>query len=118
MSADPVALAGPLLAIAMGVVALVAPERVGAAVGLRADGAPGRSELRAVFGGVFVGLGLACLAGAGGAGARVAGAGVFLGGAAAKLLSAALEPRVLPAAGAGLAFDVVVGGLFLWGALR
>jgi len=44
------------------------------------------------------------------------GAAAFLGGAAAKLLSAALERGVLPAAVPGLLFDLLLGGLFLWGA--
>ncbi|MFM7142113.1 MAG: hypothetical protein ACKOCT_13855 [Alphaproteobacteria bacterium] len=105
----------PALSIAMGLAALVEPERFGAQVGLSADGPLGRSELRAVFGGVFVGLGLACLL-SGARGAWLAGAGVFAGGVAAKLGSAATETGVLPAAALGLAVDAVLCALFLLGA--
>lgn len=104
----------PTCSLAMGIAAFAAPERFGAQVGLSANGPLGRSELRAVFGGVFVGLGLACLL-TGARGAWLAGAGVFLGGAVAKLLSAALERGVLPAAALGLAVDLVLGSLFLAG---
>ena len=107
--------AGPVLSIVMGLAALVEPVRFGAQVGLAADGPLGRSELRAVFGGVFVGLGLACLL-SGARGAWLAGAGVFAGGVAAKLGSAAVERGVLPAAALGLAVDVVLCAVFLFGA--
>ena len=106
--------AAPVLSIAMGLAALVAPERLGKQVGLSADGPLGRSELRAVFGGVFVGMGLACLLSGAGA-AWLAGAGAFLGGAAVKLASAAIERGVLPAATLGLAVDLALGALFAWG---
>jgi len=63
----------------------------------------------------FVGLGLACLL-SGARGAWLAGAGVFAGGVAAKLGSAAVERGVLPAAALGLAVDVVLCAVFLFGA--
>lgn len=105
----------PLLCLLMGIAALLKPERIAAQVGLAAAGPLGRSELRAVFGGVFVGIAFACLVVAT-PGAYVAGGAAFLGGAAAKLLTAALERDVFPAALLGLVVDVVLGALFLWGA--
>lgn len=105
----------PILCLVMGIVAFLQPERFAAQVGLAADGPLGRSELRAVFGGVFAGIGVACLVVAGPA-AYVVGGAAFLGGAAAKLVSAALERGVFPAALLGLVVDVVLGALFLWGA--
>ena len=109
------ALIAPLLSLMMGLVALVFPETFARQTGLAADGPLGRSELRAVFGGVFIGIGLACVL-LGSAAAHVVGAAAFLGGAAAKLLSAVLERGVLPAALPGLLVDLVLGALFVWGA--
>jgi hypothetical protein len=105
----------PVVCLLMGLAALLQPERFAAQVGLAADGPLGRSELRAVFGGVFVGIAVACLVLAT-PGAYVAGGAAFLGGAGAKLLSAALERGVFPAALLGLVVDLVLGALFLWGA--
>jgi len=112
---NPGALPGPLACLALGVAALVAPTTFAAQTGLAATGAVGRSELRAVFGGVFVGLATACLALAAPA-AYWAAAAAFLGGAAAKVLSAALERGVFPAALPGLVIDLLAAALFVWGA--
>lgn len=109
------ALLAPALSLAMGLVALAAPEAFAQRTGLVADGPLGRSELRALFGGVFVGIGLAALLLASPA-AHLVGAAAFLGGAAAKLVSAALERGVLPAALPGLLIDLALGALFAWGA--
>ena len=55
------ALFGPIACLVLGLVALAAPVRFAAQTGLAATGPLGRSELRAVFGGVFIGLAAACL---------------------------------------------------------
>lgn len=115
MLMSPATLLGPASCLAMGVAALARPTAFAAQTGLAAPGALGRSELRAVFGGVFIGLAAACLALATPA-AYWAAAGAFFGGAAAKLLSAALERGVFPAALPGFLVDLVAGGLFVWGA--
>jgi hypothetical protein len=115
MSGDLRVLIAPILSLAMGLVALVFPETFARQTGLTADGPLGRSELRAVFGGVFIGIGLACVL-LGSTAAHLVGAAAFLGGATAKLLSAALERGVLPAALPGLLVDLVLGALFVWGA--
>jgi hypothetical protein len=109
------ALLGPLACLALGVAALLAPATFGARTGLAATGALGRSELRAVFGGVFIGLAAACLVLAVPA-VYWAAAAAFAGGAAAKLLSAALERGVLPAALPGLVVDLAAAALFVLGA--
>ena len=105
----------PLACLALGVAALIAPVRFAATVGLEATGPLGRSELRAVFGGVFIGIGAACLA-TSSAPAYWTGAGAFLGGAGAKGLSALLERGVFPAALLGFVVDIVMGCLFALGA--
>jgi hypothetical protein len=109
------ALLGPLACGALGVAALVAPATFGVRTGLAATGSLGRSELRAVFGGVFIGLAAACLVLAVPA-AYWAAAAAFFGGAAAKVLSAAVERGVFPAALPGLVVDLVAASLFVWGA--
>lgn len=108
-------LVAPVLSIVLGLVALVSPETLARQTGLVADGPLGRSELRALFGGVFIGIGIAALL-LGSPAAHLVGAAAFLGGAAAKVLSATLERGVLPAALPGLLFDLALGALFLWGA--
>lgn len=108
-------LLGPLACLVLAGAALAAPARFGGTVGLAAAGALGRSELRAVFGGVFIGLAVACLVLASPS-AHLTAAAAFFGGAAAKVLSAMLERGVFPAALPGLVVDLVAGGVFVWGA--
>ncbi len=55
-------IAGSSVTLALGLLGLLAPERAAALVGVAADSTLGRSEVRATYGGIFVGLGAACLA--------------------------------------------------------
>src|SRR5262245_57746709 len=104
------ALLGPIACLILGVTALVAPVPFAAQTGPR-----GRSGLRAVFGGVFIGLAAACLLAQAPA-AHLAAAAAFAGGAAAKVLSGAIEREVFPAALPGLIVDLIAALLFVWGA--
>jgi hypothetical protein len=108
-------LLGPLACLAMGTAGLFAPRAFGSQTGLTAVGPLGRSELRALFGGVFVGLATACLV-LGTPSAYWAAAAAFLGGGSAKVLSGVLDHGVFPAALPGIAVDLIAGGLFVWGA--
>jgi hypothetical protein len=108
-------LLGPLACIGLGLVGLVAPEALARSTGLAATGPLGRTELRAAFGGLFVALGTGCLALGQPAAYLVVGAGL-LAGAAVKTVSALVVRGVAPAVLPGLAFDVAVGALCLWGA--
>jgi hypothetical protein len=47
--------------VATGLLALIKPDAVYGFTGLKADGARGVSEIRAIFGGLFIGLGIAPL---------------------------------------------------------
>lgn len=47
--------------MAAGLISLVSPETAGRFTGLRLDGGRGVSEIRAVLGGLFIGLGLAVI---------------------------------------------------------
>jgi hypothetical protein len=115
MSMPTIAFLGPSACLAIGAAALVMPATFAAQTGLTASGALGRSEARAVFGGVFIGLAVACLALAS-PGPYWAAAAAFFGGAAAKVLSAAVDRDVFPAALPGLLVDLVAAALFVWGA--
>ena len=75
----------------------------------------GVRELRALFGGVFIGLATTCLV-LDAPGAYWAAASAFLGGGSAKLLAGLLERGVFPQALPGVAVDLIAGGLFVWGA--
>lgn len=108
-------LLGPAACLLLGVAALIRPVDFAAQTGLAATGPLGRSELRAVFGGVFVGIAAACFV-LGVPAAYWTAACAFFGGAAAKILSAAQERGVFPAALPGLLVDLIAGGLFVWGA--
>lgn len=50
-----------VLTIATGILALVKPSAVPGFTGMRPEGARGISEIRSIFGGLFIGLGLAPL---------------------------------------------------------
>ena len=50
-----------LATVATGLLALVKPAATYDFIGLRADGVRGVSEIRSIFGGLFIGLGLAAL---------------------------------------------------------
>lgn len=52
---------GAALTLALGVLGLVAPGRAAKLVGIVPEGKLGVSEIRATYGGLFVGLGAGCL---------------------------------------------------------
>jgi hypothetical protein len=108
-------LLGPVLCLALGTTGFFAPRAIGSQTGLTAEGPLGRSELRALFGGVFIGLATTCLV-LDAPGAYWAAASAFLGGGSAKLLAGLLERGVFPQALPGVAVDLIAGGLFVWGA--
>ncbi|MGP4846233.1 DUF4345 family protein [Marinobacter sp. 1Y8] len=52
---------GAVCTLALGALGLVAPHKVANLVGIVPEGKLGLSEIRATYGGIFVGLGAACL---------------------------------------------------------
>ncbi|XOB93783.1 DUF4345 family protein [Pseudomonadota bacterium 24LQ007] len=54
-------LLGAVCTLALGILGLVAPRKVADLVGVAPEGALGLSEIRATYGGIFIGLGAACL---------------------------------------------------------
>ena len=82
---------GCLLTIALGALGLVAPHRTARLVGIHPLGADGTAEVRATYGGLFLGLGTAALLWAEPVGYAVAAA-AWGGAAAARLLSLMAPP--------------------------
>lgn len=99
--------AASLVTLALGLIGLVVPGRVAALVGIRAEDALARSEIRATYGGVFIGLGAACLVMRTPEAFAVAGA-AWLFAALARVASLGAERD---ASGRNLAGVVVEGGL-------
>ncbi len=52
---------GAVCTLALGTLGLVAPQKVANLVGVVPEGKLGLSEIRATYGGIFIGLGAACL---------------------------------------------------------
>jgi hypothetical protein len=102
-------IAGSVVTLALGLLGLLAPGRTAALVGVTADSALARSEVRATYGGVFVGLGTACLALRTPEAFAVAGA-AWLFAALARVASLAVERD---ASARNLAGVIVEGGIGL-----
>lgn len=54
-------LLGAFFTLALGTLGLVAPRKIAGLVGIAPEGTLGLSEVRATYGGIFIGLGIACL---------------------------------------------------------
>ncbi len=108
----------PVLACAFallsGVLGLVRPHMVLEFVGLEASNAMGMLEARAMFGGIFIAMAIVCLV-TGHPYSYLTFAALWLGGSAAKLLSAVLDgppiQKALPSAG----LDLLIGAALLRG---
>lgn len=109
---DVLALLGALLTVALGLLGLLAPLHAGRMVGLKPEGPRGLSELRATYGGLFAGLGLACLVLQAPAAYAVA-ACAWLGAALARLASMAVDRNPSWLNAGGLALELLIGVL-LW----
>jgi hypothetical protein len=103
---------GALLTVALGLLGLLAPLQAGHMVGLKPEGPRGLSELRATYGGLFTGLGLACLVLQAPVAYAVA-ACAWLGAALARLASMALDRNPSWLNAGGVALELLIG-LLLW----
>jgi hypothetical protein len=111
---DLLAPAGALASALLGALGLCAPLRAARMVGLSPLGARGVSELRATYGGLFLGLGLAALLWQQPAAYGVAGT-AWLGAAVARLASIVLDRSVSALNIGGVALEAVIGALLLAG---
>lgn len=104
--------AASAVTLALGLLGLLAPARAAALVGIRADDALGRSEVRATYGGVFLGLGIACLALQRPDAYAVAGA-AWLFAALARVASLAVERDASGKNLAGVLLEGAIGAALL-----
>jgi hypothetical protein len=112
---DVLASLGAILTVALGLLGLLAPLHAGRMVGLKPEGPRGLSELRATYGGLFAGLGLACLVLQAPAAYAVA-ASAWLSAALARLLSMAVDRNPSWLNAGGVALELVIGALMWAGA--
>lgn len=106
--ADLLALCGALATAGLGLLGLVAPARAAAFASLAPVGLVGRSEIRATYGGLFLGLGAVCLVTR--APEALLAAGVaWLGAAAGRLVSVAVDASRSPKNLGGVAFEAAIG---------
>ena len=110
------ALVGAGLTAALGLLGLVRPEVTADIVEIVPDGPLGRSEIRATYGGLFVGLGGACLW-LRSPEAYLVVALAWLSAAAARLVAVAIERTVSKENVVGVAVEAVIGGLLMTGAV-
>jgi len=111
-----IATAGALATLALGMAGLLLPTRIAALVGLTPIGGPGLAEVRATYGGLFIGLGAACLLADHPAACATAAAG-WLGAALARLSSMVRDRREPAKNAAGLVIEGGIGLMLLTGAL-
>ena len=108
--------AGAVITTVMGLLGLFRPLSAAAFVGVEPQGLMGTSELRATYGGVFVGLGGFCLLSQSPMAFACAGA-AWLGAAMARLLSVAIDRNFAGKNFAAIAYEAAIGGLLVAGAL-
>ena len=108
--------AGALATLGLGVAGLILPARIAAMVGISPLGGPGLAEVRATYGGFFVGIGVVCLLSGSRAAFATAAAG-WLGAAVARLFSMVRDRREPARNAAGLVVEAGIGLLLLTGAL-
>ncbi len=97
-----------LLTAAIGLPALVKPESVFGFTGLQISGVRGTSEMRAIFGGLFIGLGIAPLILGSADAYRVLGAG-YLAIAVARLFSIVFDQSFASSNWISLVSEIVLG---------
>lgn len=106
---------GCLLTIALGGLGVVAPHRAARLVGIQPLGANGTAEVRATYGGLFLGLGTAALLWAEPVGYAVASA-AWGGAAAARLLSLMAPHIAVRRQLVGLALEAGIATMLVAGA--
>ena len=103
---------GAALTLALGLLGLFAPGFAAEMVELSARTHPGRSEFRATYGGLFVGLGLVPLATQEPVAFLVAGA-AWVGAALGRVVSITLDKSLSPRNWLAVGFEGAIGALCL-----
>ncbi len=117
LESEILALIGGGILVALGLLGLFRPQTAAKLVGITPIGALGISEVRATYGGLFVGMGLVCLLTQAPA-AFLAAACASLGAALARTLSVLVDKSTSPKNLAGIIFELLLAGLLMTGALQ
>jgi len=104
--------AGAIITIALGLMGLLAPSRAAAFASIQPVGQIGTSEIRATYGGLFAGLGLACLISQL-PGVFLAAGVAWIGAALGRLFSVAIDGSRSAKNLGAIAFELVIGLLLL-----
>lgn len=107
---------GALACLSLGVMGLLAPMQAARLVGLAPVGRLGVSELRATYGGLFIGMGLACLVLDSPPAYGVAAA-AWLGAAAGRGLSIVIDRNLSRMNIGGVLVEATIGVLLATGAV-
>jgi hypothetical protein len=107
---------GALACLGLGVMGLLAPMQAARLVGLAAVGRLGVSELRATYGGLFIGMGLACLV-LDSPPAYAVAAAAWLGAAAGRGVSIAIDRNLSRMNIGGVLLEASIGVLLASGAV-
>ncbi len=113
---EALALVGAGITVALGMLGLLRPDVAADIVGISTEGALGRSEVRATYGGLFVGLGAACLW-LRSPEAYLVAALAWLGAAFARVVAVGVEREASKENVAGVVVEAGIGGLLLVGVL-
>ena len=109
---DLLATLGASLTLGLGLLGLFAPKVAGSAVRLSDRSHPEPAELRATYGGLFVGLGAVPLL-TGAEAAYLAIGAAWVGAATARIVSLALDRTLSPRNWLAVGFEGGIGGLCL-----
>ena len=105
---------GAGITLGLGLMGLLAPDRAARFTSMQPVGLVGRSEIRATYGGFFAALGLACLWSQAPEAFFAAGV-AWVGAAAGRAFSVAIDASRSPKNLGGIAFELVIGVLLLAG---
>ena len=112
MAASLLNLLGGAVTAGLGAMALLRPALAAAFTGIRPEGATGVAEIRATYGGFFLVLGAFVLVTRSDVACTVVGA-AWLGAAAGRALSVAVDRGTAPRNLLAIAFEAGIGGLLL-----
>ncbi|MFT4569711.1 MAG: hypothetical protein ACI8TX_001580 [Hyphomicrobiaceae bacterium] len=103
-----------MISIALGLLGLFAPYFVAELVGIVADDPRGVSEVRATYGGMFIGFGVAALIAQDRAAFVTLGCG-WLGAAVARVFAMYRDQAMSGANAGAVIMEAVIGAMFLFG---
>ncbi len=106
---------GAVSSIALGLLGLIFPHIAAKLVAVQPIGRLGTSEIRATYGGLFIGLGAACLY-LQHPSAYIVGATAWLGAALGRLISVIVDDSYSSKNFGGICLEAIVGGALIYAA--